>query len=131
MEALLRSELVHWLRNDPALGDLNGVGEESPLTAPLPWLAIAASASAEWGTKDRRGREVRVALELESRGDAPDAAADLITAIEQRVAAFRQAASGFTVASVGFLRARSEQRGRNRRATLLEFRFRLLENPSE
>lgn len=127
-ETRLRSALVNWLRDDPALsGALNAVTEEAPLRTSAPWLGIVASASTDWSVKTRRGREVRLALELHMRGDASDAAADLVSAIEARVEALPAAQPGFTIVTTHFLRARAEQRAGNTRAVLLEYRFRLLE----
>ena len=127
MEVPLRAALLAWLAADPALsGALNAITEEAPSRTSLPWLAIAASASADWSTKTQAGREVRVALELHCRGDTPDAAADLVTAIEARVASLPRAQPGFSVVTCRFLRARAEQRDESRRAILIEYRFRLL-----
>lgn len=127
MEVPLRAALVAWLAADPALAAaLNAVTEEAPSRASLPWLAIAASASADWSCKTHAGREVRVALELHCRGDTPDAAASLVAAIEARVESLPRAQAGFAVVAVQFLRARAEQRGESRRAILVEYRFRLL-----
>lgn len=129
MEIPLRAALIAWLAADPALSnELNAVVEETPSRTSLPWLAIAASASTDWGSKDRAGREVRVALELHTRGDTPGTAASLVTAIERRIETMSVAQTSFSIASIRFLRARSEQRGESRRATLLEYRFRLLAN---
>ncbi len=125
MENRLRADLIDWLRQDPALLDVNAIEEESPLRATPPWIGLAASASSDWGTKDKPGREVRIALELESRTDAPAADAGLIRSIEDRVFALPPSGPGYELASVRFLRGRSEQRKGNRRATLLEFQFRL------
>lgn len=127
MEVPLRAALIAWLAADPALaGTLNAVVEEAPGRTALPWLAIAASASADWSTKDRAGREVRVALELHCRGDRPDSAAALVGAIESRVSALPAAQTGFRVVTAQFLRARAEQRAANTRAMLIEYRFRVL-----
>ena len=127
MEIALRSALIDWLSSDTALSaQLNAVVEEAPSRTALPWLAIAASASADWSAKDRIGREVRVALELQCRGDQPGAAASLVGAIEARIASLPPAQAGFRMVTVQFLRARAEQRGANTRAILLEYRFRLL-----
>ncbi|MFA7604177.1 MAG: DUF3168 domain-containing protein [Novosphingobium sp.] len=126
MELPLRAALIAWLRADPALAALNAVTEEAPSRASLPWLAIAASASADWSGKTHVGREVRVAFELHCRGDTPGAAVDLVAAIEARIAALPRAQAGFAVIAAQFLRARAEQRGESRRAVLLEYRFRLL-----
>ncbi|WP_395392237.1 DUF3168 domain-containing protein [Novosphingobium sp. BL-8A] len=127
MEIALRAALVGWLAADPVLGtELNAVVEEAPSRTSLPWLAIASSASADWSCKTAPGREVRVALELHCRGDAPDTAANLVAAIEARLEALPRDQVGFRIVTAQFLRARAEQRGESRRAVLLEYRFRLL-----
>ncbi|MCC6926116.1 DUF3168 domain-containing protein [Novosphingobium sp.] len=127
MEVPLRAALLAWLAADPALsGQLNAIVEEAPSRTALPWLAVAASASADWSAKDVSGREVRVALELHCRGDQPGSAAALVAAIEARVASLPAAQGTFRVVSTSFLRARAEQRGANTRAVLIEYRFRLL-----
>ena len=127
METELRTALIAWLQADAILADLlNSITEEAPSRAAPPWLGIAASASADWSTKDRRGREVRVALELHCRGDDPGTAAATAQAIEARVEALPRAQAGFEIASTTFLRARAEQRPGNVRAVLLEYRFRVL-----
>lgn len=127
MEIALRAALATWLAEDPVLtAELNGIAEEAPARTALPWLAIAASASADWSTKTARGREVRLALELHCRGDRADSAALLVSAIEARVESLPSTQCGFSVAAIQFLRARAEQRAANTRAILLEYRFRLI-----
>ena len=127
MESVLRAALIAWLREAPApLDQLSAIEEEVPARATAPWLAIAASASADWSTKDRAGREVRIALELHSRGDDPATDAALVAAVEACVTALPRAQTGFEIATIQFLRARSERRADNARATLLEYRFRCL-----
>jgi len=125
METRLRADLITWLREDPALIEINAIEEESPLRTSPPWLGISASASVDWGTKDKPGREIRLALELETRTDETAANSALLAAIETRVLDLPPLSIGYEIASIRFLRARSEQREANRRASLLEFRFRL------
>ena len=128
MENALRIALMAWLRGDPLLAArINAIEEESPLAAPPPWLGIAASAAADWSCKDRRGRDIRVALELIDRTDDPAATGDLAEAVERRIAAVMPEQDGFTLVSVNFLRSRTERRPRNLRAVLLEYRFLALE----
>ena len=127
MEIALRAALIDWLKADATLAAaLNAIVEEAPTRTALPWLAIAASASADWSCKTHPGREVRIAVELHCRGDRPDSAADLVARIESRIAALPAAQAGFSIVTCQFLRARAEQRGESRRAILLEYRFRLL-----
>lgn len=128
METLLRTALLDWLRADPVLsGQLNAIEEESPLRASRPWLGIATSASTDWGTKTRSGREVRIALELQTRGDDAATDGDLVAALEKRVSALPRTQAGFDCITIQFLRARAERRKNHQRAILLEYRFRLLE----
>lgn len=127
MEIPFRAALLAWLAADPSLsGALNAIVEEAPSRTALPWLAIAASAGADWSVKDRAGRELRLAIELHCRGDRPESAASLAAAIEARVAAMPREQAGFELVSVQFLRSRAEQRAANTRAILIEYRFRLL-----
>jgi len=129
MENTLRSALTGWLAADPALADaLNAIAEEVPTRTSAPWLGIAASASTDWSTKDRKGREVRIALELHTRGEEPSETGTLAALIEDRIAALPAAQTGLRIVSSTFLRARVEQRARHERAVLLEYRFRLLAN---
>lgn len=127
MEIALRAALIGWLAADPALaGVLNVVVEEAPARTAPPWLAVAASASIDWSCKSHIGREIRIAVELHCRGDRPDAAAGMVRAVEQRIAALPTAQADFDIVSIQFLRARAEQRPNNTRAILIEHRFRLL-----
>lgn len=128
MENDLRAALIVWLRADPALASINAIEEETPLSVSPPWLGIAASAGIDWGTKDRAGREIRIALELESYTDATAGDASLLSAIERRVLDLPPFQPDFELASIRFLRSRSEARADNRRAALLEYRFRILES---
>jgi hypothetical protein len=127
MEDWLRAALITWLRNDSSLEPFNAIEEESPLSVSPPWLGLAASAASDWSTKTRRGREVRIALEIEVRSDRSDDLAALSLAVEHSVLSLPRTQASFEVASIAFLRSRSERRPRNRRAALLEFRFRLFE----
>ena len=131
MELAFRAALLAWLAADTALsGNLNAIVEEAPSRTALPWLALTASASTDWSTKSGPGREIRVALELNYRGDDPLSESALIAAIERQVETLPadQSAAGFTVASLMFLKARAEQRGEARRALVLEYRARVLAN---
>lgn len=126
MENDLRAALIAWLRSDPALAGINAIEEEAPVSVTPPWLGIAASAGIDWGTKDRAGREIRIALELESFTDATGDDSSFLSAIERRVLSLPPFQPGFELASIRFLRSRSEARADNRRAALLEYRFRIL-----
>lgn len=129
MELAFRAAVVAWLAADPTLADgLNAIVEEAPIKTALPWLALTASASTDWSNKSGRGRDIRVALELNYRGYQQLAETDLIGAIEARMESLPadQSASGFQIASLTFLKARAEQRGEALRSLVLEYRARVL-----
>lgn len=127
MEVPLRAALVAWLGDDPLLAtELNAVTEEAPSRTSLPWLAIAASASIDWGCKTASGREVRIALELHCRGDTPEAASSLVGAIIARIETLPRGQNGFQVVTTRFLRSRTVQRTESMRAILVEYAFYLL-----
>ena len=131
METELRAVLLDWLRSDlPLKEKLNAVAEEAPQRAAIPWLGIAASASIDWSTKERKGREVRIAMELHLRGDDPATGGATIAQVEQRIESVPRHQHSFAIISVQFLRARAEQRPANVRAVLLEYRFRVIETSS-
>jgi len=128
METQLRTALIAWLAADPALSAaLNDIAEEAPSRAQPPWLGISASASADWSTKQRKGREVRVAFELHTRGEEAAETAALVALVEERIELLPRMQAGFHLVTTQFLRARAQQRLPNLRAVLLEYRFRLLE----
>ena len=52
--------------------------------------------------------------------------AGVLLAFNYQASALPRSQDGFAVASIGFLRARAEQRPGNLRAVLFEYRFRLL-----
>lgn len=132
LEAALRAALLDWLRTDPWLAQTVGVFREEA-TGPIvhPMIAIAASASRDWSTKTETGREVRIAVEHRTRGDAADTEIEALSAIESRVLALPREQTGFSVIAVHFLRARNEKRSHHLRASLLEFRFLLLSVPEQ
>jgi len=127
METRLRAALLDWLRGDPAIADAVNIVDEAEIPrASLPWLAMVASASTDWSSKTHNGREIRIALELRHRGDGPGDAADLLRAIEQRVEILPADQPGYRIVTKQFLRARHERQTRNERASLIEYRLRIL-----
>lgn len=129
MEIAFRAAVIGWLAADPVLAaGLNAIVEEAPIRTALPWLALTASASTDWSNKSGRGREIRIALELNYRGYEQLAEADLIGVLEARMESLPvdQSTAGFRIASLTFLKARAEQRGEALRALVLEYRARVL-----
>jgi hypothetical protein len=132
METIFRRDLLAWLAGDAELSaGLNAIAEEAPISSPPPWLGIAASASADWGAKGTSGREIRVAIELTARENAPETIAALGEALERRVATLPPAQAGYRVVVTQFLRSRAERRAGNVRSLLIEYRFLILSNQGD
>lgn len=127
MESTFRTALLGWLRGDASLAaSLNLIGEEAPANTPAPTLTIAASASNDWSNKSVTGRDIRLALELVTRGDLPDESTSLANTIEHRIATLPAAQDGLRVVVTQFLRSRAQRRAKNLRAVLIEYRFLVL-----
>lgn len=132
MEYLLRSALLDWLRSGPSpLDHINTYEEETSLRTTPPWLGISASASQDWSTKDRRGRVIRVAIEIVARGDNSQFHAELLRAAAARIEDMPRLQDSYHIVNITFLRGRNELRAKNLRAGLLEYQFHCLETVSE
>lgn len=132
METQFRRDLLAWLAEDAALVAAVGrPGEEEPEKPSPPSLTIAASASTDWSTKDRQGRDIRLALELVTRGEDEETILGPGATLERRVATFPSTQPGYRVAVVQFLRSRSERRKGNIRAVVSEWRFLILDTQGD
>lgn len=104
-EQAVRAKALALLAGDAALAALvHGVFDGIPARVSAPYVAVGAAEGADWGTKDRAGREVRLTLTLAGVG-APvdDGAAGRIEAV---VAGLRGAAGDWSVASARAVRTR-------------------------
>lgn len=123
---IVRQALVAALKAQPALADV-ALYETKPSAGVLPRIEVAEPAAIEWGTKDRRGRElrsaviVRVAVGQRDRLDAMQAAAE---AAGEGIA---RDLAGWRVASAVLLRARTQEEIDGARTLLVEHRIRVLE----
>ena len=75
-------------------------------------------------------RRLRKAAELAARGEGPELSdweRTFLEEVEERIESLPRQHPGLTLASSTFLRTRAEQRPRNTRAVLIEYRFRILE----
>lgn len=128
-ELELRQALLDWLRfNSDLATRLNVIAEEAPLHPVEPWVGVVASASTDRGTKTEHGQEVRVALEMQVRGDKLDTGKRLVADVVAIIGTLPAQQDGYRIVTNRFLRGRVEQRPENKRAMLLEFRFFLIDS---
>ncbi|OYX63540.1 MAG: hypothetical protein B7Y88_12785 [Sphingomonadales bacterium 32-64-17] len=141
LEGWLASEIAMEFAAAEGSAFVSGTGVNQPLGFLASSTSMAGDAVRPFGSlqyigsgdasgfdaKDRRGREVRVALELHLRGEEAGESADLAALVADRIEAMPAAHSSFRLVSTQFLRGRAEQRANLKRAVLLEYRFRLFE----
>ena len=108
-EQAVRAGIIAALNADGAvMAAVNAVVDGEAGSAALPWIAVGAARGEPWGTKDRAGREVVVALTLRDRMDDGAAAGDIAAAIgaalESRLAGAMPA--GIELAAQAMVRTR-------------------------
>lgn len=126
--AAVRAAIGAALRGDATLaGVLNGVFDGPAVRASEPYADIADVAASDWGTKDRRGRELRVAVRLRDAGETPARLGLLVDAAERAIEGLPRALDGWRIASCVFLRSRTAGEGPGRWLAVIEYRLRVLE----
>ena len=90
-----------------ALGNqVNGVFDGPAVKASAPWVELGPLVAADWSTKDKPGREVRLVLTVRDRADRPARTHALAAAAGGAVEAVPRELSGWRIASCCFARAR-------------------------
>jgi hypothetical protein len=104
-ESVLAAAAIDALRD--ALGDqVNAVDQGPAVEATAPWVELGPLVAADWSTKDRAGREVRLVLTVRDRGDAPARTHALAAAAGGAIEAVPRDLDGWRIASCAFVRAR-------------------------
>ncbi|RDE04807.1 DUF3168 domain-containing protein [Sphingomonas aracearum] len=115
------------LAADPAVGGrLNGVFDGPVKGAALPHAEMGEVLAGDWGTKDRPGRELRVAVAVRDAGDSAARVREVAGAIEARIGALPRMLDGWEVASVAPVRCRVAAEGAGRWRATIEMRVRVL-----
>ena len=104
-EGALRARALELLSRDEALaGIVHGIFDGTPPRASAPYVTVGAAEGADWGTKDRPGREVRLTLTLVGVGSVSDDRA--AARVEAVVAALRGPAGAWSVVGARTVRTR-------------------------
>jgi hypothetical protein len=127
-EAAVRAGVLAVLADDATLAEeLTGVFDGPGVRASAPFAEVGEALSSDWGTKDVRGREVRVGVLIRDLAERPVRLGALVDAAQRAVEALPRDLDGWRVASVAFLRARTAAEGPGRWLAVLEWRVRVLE----
>lgn len=104
-EQAVRARALALLAGDGELAGLvHGIFDGIPPRVSAPYVSVGAAEGADWGTKDRAGREVRLTLALIGAGVAADDRA--ARRVEMAVAGLRGAAGGWAVVGAREVRTR-------------------------
>lgn len=107
---------------------LNAVYAANPARAREPFAVVEAGMSADWSTKDRRGRELRPAISIVTAAEDPAVLQALLADAADAVEAMSPAQAGWGIASCILLRARHAREREGRWRGLVEFRVRMMED---
>lgn len=104
-EQAVRAKALAVLIGDAELAGLvHGVFDGTPPRASAPYVAVGAAEGADWGTKDRTGREIRLTLALSGVGSSLDDRA--AARIEAAATAMRGPAGDWSVIGARTIRTR-------------------------
>lgn len=107
-------------------GSLSSVQESGPVQASEPHAIVEAGPETDWGHKTGAGREVRLAVTIRDRGEAPQRVRTLLREAEAAVSGIG-APAGWRLASLALLRSRAT-RTREGWTGSAEWRARMLED---
>lgn len=120
--------LIDFLSGDPALiAQVNGVFHRPPAQIAAPYVVLDDVLATDWGTKDRAGREVRLAFVIRDGSDEASPVAAIAAALEARLAAVPPQGSGFRLVSLTPMRSRTLRIGALWTSTL-DYRARILQS---
>ncbi len=110
-----------------ALGEsVNGVFDGPAVKASAPWVELGPILAADWSTKDKAGREVRLVLTVRDRADAPARTHMLAAAVGDAIEAVPRDLPGWRIASCIFVRARVSGTRPGEWAASVEYQIRVL-----
>lgn len=99
---------IDWLAGDTALiAQVNGVFHRMPARIAAPYVVLDDVLATDWSTKDRPGREARLAFTIRDGAEEADPAAAIAAALEARLAAIPRTGPGYRLVSLTPLRSRT------------------------
>jgi hypothetical protein len=108
--------------------ELGAVYPGPPLQAAFPYAVVEAGPEADWGHKNGRGREVRLAVILRDSGERPERARAFADVAEAVIEAGLEI-EGWRLVTLALVRRRTVAEGRGGKAgwaVTIEFRARML-----
>ncbi|THD38343.1 MAG: DUF3168 domain-containing protein [Sphingomonas sp.] len=109
------------------LGDsVNDVFDGPAVKATAPWVELGPLIAADWSTKDKAGREVRLVLTVRDRADRPARTHVLAAGVGSAVEGVARDLDGWRIASIVFVRARVIGERPGEWAATVEYQVRMI-----
>ena len=105
---------------------LNRVEPGASVRASEPYATIEPLVASDWGTKDRAGRELRVAVTVRDLAERAARLQALASAVEAVVTGLPAVVDSWRIVSIAFLRSRTASEKAGNWAATLEWRVRVL-----
>lgn len=99
---------IDWLAGDTALlAQVNGVFHRMPARIAAPFVVLEDVLATDWSTKDRPGREARLAFTIRDGSDDAGPASAITAALEARLAAMPRTGVGYRLVNLTQMRSRT------------------------
>lgn len=126
-EGDIRAAVIALLRADAVLtAQVNRVHDGAPVKASPPTLIVGECSGADWGTKDRAGRELRLALTIEDDLETPARIGGIMPLADAAVRSLTGTVAAWRIGSLILMRSRLLRTGAGRWSALLDYRIRVL-----
>lgn len=100
--------LIDWLAGDATLmAQVNGVFHRSPARIAAPYVLLDDVLAVDWSTKDRPGREARLAFSIRDGADDAEPVSAIAAALEARLLGTPRNGAGYQLVSFFPLRSRT------------------------
>jgi len=120
--------VTDWLAGDTALiAQVNGVFHRQPTQIAAPYVVLDDVLATDWSTKDRAGRELRLAFMVRDGSDDAHPVAAIAATLESRLATIPREASSYQLVSLTPVRSRTLRIGALWTITL-DYRARILQS---
>lgn len=127
-EQEIRAAMIAGLRGHSGLSALvNRVFDGPPVKASVPYVVVGEFSGTDWGTKDRPGRELRLALSIIDEGETPTRIGTILPlvgiAVQGVVAA---GVAGWEMGSLVLVRSRLVASAPSKWSAVMDYRLRVL-----
>ena len=126
-EADIRAALIALLQgNGPLNARVNRVYDGAPAKATPPMVVIGECSGADWATKDKAGRELRIGLTIEDDRETHTRIAAIMPLVDAAVQGLSGTIGAWHVGSLIMIRSRLLRNNAGRWNAVMDYRIRVL-----